>query len=578
MTFFSLIKPYRKKISYVLTCIFFSNLLALAFPWGIKVIVDDVLIQKNTNLLNVVIAILLVILILRSYFNFFKKYTSSVIGEKIVCRLREKIYHHIHQLSLGSIKKLTPSQMMTRMTGDLDSLRQFLFGDVIEVVYAIFSIGLIFMVLSFLNLKLTLISVLTFPLFIRIYFRLLPQLRANFTLFRNRWGQTTSRINEVLNGIMTVKAFTGEKHERHMLWDQQKELIQIASQTHSLNTRLWILVESSSSLGVLAILWIGGLDVLNGRMTAGELIAFYSYLGMLFSPLIRMVVVHGSYQEASAALDRINDILGIENEIQEVDNPIILSGIKGNVEFKNVSFGYSDKEDVLKDIHFRVDQGETVGIVGASGAGKTTMISLLLRFYDPRCGEILIDAQHLKKLELDAYRKQLAVVLQDDFLFSGSIEDNIRYGNFKASYDELIKVTELAHIYSFISQLPEGFKTEIGERGLNLSSGQRQRIAIARALLKNPSILILDEATSAVDALTENAIQKSIREFMQDKTVIIVAHRFSTIMEADKIIVLNEGKIIEMGPHDYLLKKQGYYSNLYQEQFRKSNNDLLANI
>ncbi|MBU0469727.1 MAG: ABC transporter ATP-binding protein/permease, partial [Candidatus Omnitrophica bacterium] len=291
-------------------------------------------------------------------------------------------------------------------------------------------------------------------------------------------------------------------------------------------------------------------------------------LGMLFTPLIRMVVINSSYQEATAALCRINEIMGCGDEVEEVQAPFVPVAIKGQVEFRNVSFCYSQGNCVLKDINFSVKEGENIGIVGPSGAGKTTLMNLLIRFIDPQKGEIYIDGNNLKNLELGFYRRNLAIVLQDDYIFSGTIKDNICYGSFNASFEEIRKAAEIAQADEFINGLKDGYMTQVGDRGTLLSCGQRQRIAIARAILRKPSILILDEATSSLDAITENKIQEAVRQYMKDKTVLIVAHRFSSIMEADKIIVVDDGKIVEIGGHNYLLKRQGFYSSLYYEQFK----------
>ena len=300
-----------------------------------------------------------------------------------------------------------------------------------------------------------------------------------------------------------------------------------------------------------------------------ECIAFYSYLGMLFTPLIRMVIINSSYQEACASLNRINEIMKVNDEVIERQPPLILTSIKGDIEFNNVSFGYSQGENILKNITFSIKAGETVGIVGESGAGKTTLMNLLVRFFDPQSGEIRIDKHCLKDLALKAYRQNLAVVLQDDYLFSTTVKDNISYGSVDVSEAAIKKAARVAEADSFIDQLKDGYLTLAGDRGMRLSCGQRQRIAIARALLRQPRILILDEATSAVDAITENKIQKSICSYMKGRTVIIAAHRFSTIMEADKIIVLDKGEIVEIGNHNYLLNNQSFYSKLYFEQFKE---------
>lgn len=493
---------------------------------------------------------------------------SSIVGEQVVCDLRQKICEHIPRLSLISINKISPAQILTRITQDVDSVRRFLFGDAIEFIYAFLNIGFIIAILSFINMKLTLVALLTLPLFAIIYFRLIPELKNRHNRLREMYGVLSSRMSEVLNGIRVVRSFARDIHERQHFELKQRDILSIASRTHYLNSWLWVGIEFFTSLGIIGILWIGGSDVMANRMTAGELVAFYTYLGMLFSPVIRMVVINTAYQEALASMNRINDIMGIDDEVRRVESPVNISKGAGGIEFKNVHFHYTAGNPILNDINFVVEPGETIGIVGASGAGKTTLISLLLRFFDPMKGEIRIDGSNLKNLDLDAYRQQIAVVLQDDFLFSGTIEENIRYGRMQASRQEIIQAAKIARAHAFISALADGYKTEIGERGFNLSCGQRQRIAIARAVIKNPSILILDEATSSVDALTENDIQKSIRQSMKGKTVFTVAHRFSTIIESDTIIVLDKGRIVEMGGHNYLLNKRGFYSNLYLEQFK----------
>ena len=309
-------------------------------------------------------------------------------------------------------------------------------------------------------------------------------------------------------------------------------------------------------------------------MSPGALIAFYSYLGMLFTPVVRLVIINSSYQEAAAALRRINDIFMMEKELGGSSGQSIVS-LHGRIELKDVSFSYADGADVLKDICFSVEKGETVGIVGASGAGKTTLIHLLVRFFDPQKGRIHVDGHYLKDLDLYSYREKIAVVMQDDYLFSGTVRENICYGRLDASGQDIEEAAHMAQAHDFISRLKGGYDFPVGDRGMHLSGGQRQRIAVARALLKNPSLLILDEATSAVDALTENAIQQAIRKRMKGKTVFIVAHRFSTIMDADKIIVLENGRVVDVGDHNFLLKKCDLYSNLYFEQFKEEDQSVL---
>ncbi|MBN1869181.1 MAG: ABC transporter ATP-binding protein [Candidatus Omnitrophica bacterium] len=568
ITFCSLLSPYRARIAAVLFLMLSANLLALVLPWAIKIIIDDILTGKDADSLNLMMPALVAILGLRSVFGFLRAYLSGSTGERIVCDLRQEICDHIPRLSLTSINKISPAQILTRITQDVNSLRRFLFGDAVEFIYAFLNIGFIAAILSFVNVKLTVLSLSALPLFAVIYFLLIPELKNRHSRLRDMHGVLSSRFSEVLNGIRMVRSFAGNARERQLFETKQRDILSVATRTHYLHSWLWVGIEFFTSLGIIGILWIGGSDVMAGRMTAGELVAFYTYLGMLFSPVIRMVVINASYQEALAALNRINDVMNIDDEVPEAEHSAGPGKIEGRVEFKKVSFHYTAGDPVLKDIHFAAESGETIGIVGASGAGKTTLVSLLLRFFDPDEGEILIDGKKLKDLGLDAYRRQIAVVLQDDFLFSGTVEDNIKYGKPQASREDIVQAARIAQAHPFISELADGYKTEVGERGFNLSCGQRQRIAIARAVIKNPSLLILDEATSSVDALTENDIQRSIRRFMKGKTVFLVAHRFSTVMESDKILVLDKGRIVEAGGHNYLLNKRGFYSSLYLEQFK----------
>ena len=569
LSFPSLLQPYRSSIVFILILVLFANLLALALPWIIKIIIDDILVHHDARRLHGIMLLFLGLSLTRSLIGFIRTYTSGLLGEKIVRDLRRTIYEHIPRLSLTSINAISPTQIFTRMTQDVDSMRRFLFGDAIEFIYSFLNFGFIIILLFYLNVKLTVISLLAVPLFAVVYFRLLPDLKHQYSRYRELVGLLGAIISEVLNGIRVVRSFAGECYEQARFEQRQCAILETASCKHYLNSWLWVGVEFFTSLGVIGTLWIGGMDVMTGYMSVGALVAFYTYLGMMFSPVMRMVALNASYQEAGAAMSRLRDILDIDDEVPHNVFPVSPDKIKGAIEFRQVHFQYPSGERVLRGIHFTVAPGETVGIVGASGAGKTTLITLLLRFFDPSAGEILVDGYRLTDLDLHRYRQQIAVVLQDDFLFSGTIAENIRYGRRAASSRDVIEAAKAAQAHSFISSLDRGYETPLGERGLNLSSGQRQRIAIARALLKNPSILILDEATSAVDAMTENAIQHSICHYMQGRTILKVAHRFSTIAETDKVIVLDKGKLVEMGDHNYLLKKQGYYSNLYFEQFKE---------
>ena len=570
MPFFSLIRPYRNGIALALVCLFLTNILALFLPWGIKLIIDDVLREGNVRLLHGILWCLLGILAARTALNFLQKYMSSIIGEKIVADLRRRLFDHVQRLPLVRVQALTPSQLLSRISGDVDSIRRFIFGDALDFIYAVFGVAGILVLLVLINARLTMISVMILPFFAVFYFGLLPRLKDRYSRMRDAYGLLMSRINEVLSGMTTVRAFGAEAYEKVRFDRRQKDIFRIAGGTHALNTGMWIAVEMFSSLGVLAVLWAGGEAVIGGRMTAGSLVAFYSYLGMLFAPLIRMAVINSSFQEASAAIQRINEVLSIGEGLPATASVVSRVPVSGAVVFEGVSFGYVPDRRVIEDVSFCVKPGETVGIIGASGVGKSTLVGLVLRFFDPDQGRILIDGRDLRSLDRNEYCRRVAVVLQDDFLFQDSVLENIRYADPGISLAQVRAAARLCLADEFIEALPQGYDTLVGERGSRLSCGQRQRIAIARALVRSPAILVLDEATSSVDAMTENAIQKAVKASAKDRTVFVVAHRFSTIMEADKIVVLESGRVNAVGSHEALLSRCSFYRHLYQEQFKGS--------
>ncbi len=567
MNFISLIKPYQKRIAFILFCIFFSNLLSLALPWFIKIMLDRLLPAKDSFMLSVFIFGLGVVLLIRSLLNFLRKKQTAMLGEIMVYKLRADIFKHLRKISLRSLKHLTPAQILTRISVDTESVRAFIASDLAEFIYAMLSTVFIVCVLAWINIRLTIVAIAGLPLFAVFYFRVLPKLRCSYKLLKDSTADMVSGINEILCGMSVVRIFSGFAYEYHRFLKLQQNILKNAKDTYSFNALLWSGMDFFSSFGIVCILWMGGIEVIKGVMTAGDLVAFYSYLGMLFSPLIRLGVINSSYQEASAALVRINDIFSISDEVKVVSHPVKLAPLMGKVEFKDVSFAYQEGEYVLDRISFSVESGEVIAIVGASGAGKTTLINLLLRFYDPSEGDIFIDNHNLRYVDLDSYRRQIAVVFQDDYLFSGRVIDNMRYGRRRSSLQEIRDSAIIAQAHDFVSGMKEGYFSCIGERGEGLSAGQRQRIAIARALIRDPAMLILDEATSAVDAITENAIQQAISRKMRGKTVFVIAHRFSTIMNADKIIVLDKARIVEMGTHKELLARDGFYRQLYREQF-----------
>jgi ABC-type multidrug transport system fused ATPase/permease subunit len=568
--FLCLLRPYKKQVFFAFLSTLIANLLGLAFPWVIKVVIDEVLIKKNLFLLNALAIALIFVFILKFYFGFIREYLFSFIGENAVCDLRNRLYWHLQRLSVRYIENTPVGKIISGIIGDVESIRKFLFGGAIDFIYSFFNVFFVLIILFILDYRLTLISLVFLPIFGLTFFKLTPYLKQRHGFVREKYAELTARLNEVFNGIRIVSGFAKEEEEASIFDSKQKEIFNASMMSQKLGILLWMASEFFSSLGLVALIWFGARAVFSGRITTGTLMAFYSYLGMLFFPIIKMVIINNYYQEAVVSLERVNQVLAEEPRIKEIRRPIRMDKTGGNIEFREVSFGYDDNREILSKINLEVKESEVVALVGKSGAGKTTLINLLLRFYDPTRGGIFIDGHNLKDLELKSYRSRIAMVLQDDYLFSASIRENILYGRPDASVAEIIKVAELANAREFIAGLPDGYDTLIGERGVRLSFGQRQRISIARAILRDPAILILDEATSSVDSETERLIiEQAFRKLMHGRTTFVIAHRLSTITYADKIIFLADGRITETGGHSQLLDKKGGYWKMWIEQTRE---------
>jgi len=565
--FLSLLRPYKKQVFFAFLSILIANLLGLAFPWVIKIVIDEVLLKKNISLLNTLAIALVLAFILKFYFGFVREYLVSFIGENVVCDLRNRLYWHLHRLSVRYIENTPVGKIISGIIGDVESIRKFLFGGAIDFIYSFFNIFFVLIILFILDWRLTLISLVYLPVFGLAFFKLTPHLKEKHGFIRAKYAELTARLNEVFHGIRIVSGFAKEDYEASEFNFKQREIFQASLMSEKLGILLWMASELFSSLGLVTLIWFGVRAVFSGRITTGTLMAFYSYLGMLFFPVIKMVIINNYYQEAVASLERINQVLAEEPRIKEARHPIRLDKIRGNIKFADVSFSYDNHKEVLSEIDLEVKDSEVVALVGKSGAGKTTLINLLLRFYEPTQGAIFIDGYNLKDLELKSYRSKIGMVLQDDYLFSGTGRENILYGQPGASEADIIKVAKLANAHQFILELPDGYDTQIGERGVKLSFGQRQRISIARAILRDPAILILDEATSSVDTQTERLIiEQAFRKLMAGRTTFVIAHRLSTITYADKIIFLEDGRVTESGRHHELLDKKGNYWRMWLEQ------------
>ena len=565
--FFRLLKPYKKRIFFTFLAVLIVNLLGLAFPWAIKLIIDEVIINKNTVLLNTLAFGLILTFILKFYFGYISEYSASVMGEKVILDLRSKLYRHLQKLSVKHIDNTSTGSVISGVIGDVESIKNFVFGGALDFIYSALGVVLILGLLFVLDYRLTLISLIYLPIFGFTFFKLTPRLKNRHSAVRKKYAELTSRLNEVFRGIRIVAGFGQQDYETDRFNLKQREIFKTSLANHKLGVSLWMGSEFVSSLGLITLIWFGARAVFSGRISTGSLMAFYSYLGMLFFPIIKMVVINNYYQEASASLERINKVLAEEPRIKDASGAITLDKVKGLVKFRKVNFSYDNQRKILSDIDIEVKPAEVAALVGKSGAGKSTLVNLLLRFYEPTQGSIFIDGVDLKNIGLKSYRSKIGMVFQDDYLFNTTIGENILYSSPGASKSDIIKAAQLAGIHQFIQELPKKYNTHIGEQGIKLSYGQRQRVSIARAMLRDPAILILDEATSCVDSETERLIIEGIyKDVMRGRTTFVIAHRLSTITGADKIIVIEDGRIAETGKHLALLDKKGSYWKMWQKQ------------
>ncbi|MHB1485519.1 MAG: ABC transporter ATP-binding protein [Saccharofermentanales bacterium] len=565
----TMIKPTWKSFMVMTIFIFVSAILMLGARYVERRFIDSVLIPRKGGLNDVIIFFFTVLVMNLGalVLGIIKNKMSVKLGSLISKNLREQLYKKIQDLSLQFISNRSPGELMNRIQYDTSVIRRFM-----EIGFANMFSTMIFMfgalvIMSIMSWQLTLIAVSTMPIIIIVSLVSRKAFHAKFTAQWKLADRANNQIQDVLSGIRVVKAFGKEKTEV----ERFKEINLKLAKTQSKNEKFWSTFSPAISflLGIssLFVLYFGGRYVLNGTFTIGELGQFMGYAGMLLGPLSWITMLPRLLVETISSIERIYDVLDEEKEIKEKTDPVKVD-IKGNVVFDNVYFGYKSYEPVLEEITFNIKEGEMIGIVGPSGAGKSTLINLLIRLYDADAGNIYIDGVNIKDLDMKNYHSRIGVVLQETFLFSGSILENIRYAVPDSTYDEVINAAKVANAHDFIIKFPDGYNSKVGEKGLNLSGGERQRIAIARAILINPSILILDEATSSLDTETEFQIQEAIYRLTAGRTTFAIAHRLSTLRKSDRIIVIDQHKIAEIGTHNELLKQKGLYYDLVTAQLK----------
>jgi len=554
-------------------------------PWPLKVVLDNVLrsqpfkgwlgqlilVTAGTNKLRILMFAAVAVLVIAAFgavCSYAEKKTTTTVGEWVAHDLRSTLYSHIQRLSLAYHDQKRTGDLISRVTSDIDAIQSFVSSGLLGALVSSLTLAGMVGVMLYLNWRFTLIALSVAPVLFVVVYSYTRRIKKAAREVRKKEGEIVSVIEEVFSSIRVVKAFAREDYEQHRLEEQSLEGVEMALRARSIKAKLSPLVEVIVACGTALVLWFGARLVLDGSLREGSLIVFVWYLGKMYKPMQELSKMTDTFSKAAVGYERIKEVLETDGQVQDLPSARPAPRLKGLIEFQHVSFGYEEQQPVLTDVNLSIQPGQTVALVGPTGAGKTTIISLIPRFYDPSAGQIIIDGRDVRGYTQKSLRQQISLVLQETVLFHGPIWHNIAYGKPEAKRSEILRAAELANAHEFIEKMPEGYDTIVGERGMTLSGGQRQRIAIARAVIRNTPILILDEPSSGLDAASEKLVFEALDRLMEGKTAIVIAHRLSTIQRADVIFVVDGGRLVESGRHQDLVESGGLYAELYELQFR----------
>jgi len=563
------VRPYRRRMVLAIIALVVGTLLGLVMPLVVRGVIDVGLVERNLALLNRFTALLALVFLTQAFFSFVNRYNTAFIGERVVADLREQLYSHLLKLSLRFFADRRTGELISRVINDVTTLQAAVTDNLISLLQQGLTLigGVIF--LFWLDWRLTSIILAGIPIVTLTMVYLGRKIRRAATEVQDRLAEAAAVVDESIGGIRIVKSFAREAYEVTRFTAKVEETFAAAMQRVKISAILAPIIGFMAFMSITITLWFGGYEVIQGRLSPGGLIAFLIYTLLVAGPIAAFSGLYSQFQAALGATERIFELLDLQPDIADAPNAYPLPPIIGQVRFEHVSFEYDSSLPVLYDVSLTTKPGQVVALVGPSGAGKTTMVNLIPRFYDVSAGCITIDGHDIRQVTSLSLREQMGMVPQETAMFSDTIRENIRYGKLEATQTEIEGAARAANAHEFIVKMPQGYETRVGERGIKLSGGQRQRIAIARAILKDPRILILDEATSSLDSESEQLVQEALERLMKSRTTFVIAHRLSTIINADWILVLEGGRIVEQGTHAELVSwPDGLYHKLHALQFR----------